>query len=157
MEELQRLEKRWAELAGKPKSKDEIEETLMLAKEIEALRAKEYQSLINELKVLGINIESIWDLVNTKSSYKAAIPILIAHLSKPYHIKNKEGIIRSLAVKEAKGVACRAIIDEYHKASKDNFNYRWTFGNTMSVIITEEYLNDVVAIVQDENNGESRH
>lgn len=123
---------------------------------LEAAYTNEYQSLINELKVIGIDIQSIWDLVNTKSNYKPAIPILVEHLSKPYHIKNKEGIVRALAVKEAKGVACRAIIDEYNKAPKDNFHYRWTFGNTMAVIMTADYIDDVLAIVQDESNGESR-
>lgn len=60
-------------------------------------------------------------------------------------------------MKEAKGVACRAIIDEYNKAPKNDSNYRWALGNTMAVIMTADYIDDVVAIVQDEGNGESRH
>jgi len=156
MDRLEKLEKRWKELAGKPKNQEEIAETLSLAKEIELERAKEYSSMIMELKDKGIVISSVWDLVNTKSSYKVAIPILVNHLSKPYHIKNKEGIIRALAVKEAKGFACRAILDEYIKAPKSNSNYCWTFGNTMAIIMTPEYIDDVIAIVQDKTNGISR-
>ncbi len=133
------------------REKDEIGQMLDLA------YAKDEKPLIDALLETGLDITSSWDLVNTKSSYKAAIPILVEHLSKSYHVKNKEGIVRSLAVKEAKGIACRAIIDEYQKAPKDNPSYRWAFGNTMAVIMTADYIDEVIKIVQDESNGESRH
>ena len=125
--------------------------------ELEAAYREDEKSLIEDLLKKGFNVKSSWDLVNTKLSYKEAIPVLVKHLLKPYHIKNKEGIIRALAVKEAKGVACRAIVDEYNKTPKDDSNYRWTFGNTMAVIMTADYIDDVIAIVKDESNGESRH
>ncbi len=181
-ENIIELEKKWAELLKGPKRSNEpkISNKRITAAELQAQlqQDEEYQKWLNEkeevrmalevayaederpliedLVKTGLNVTSSWDLVNTKSSYKAAISILVKHLSKPYHIKNKEGIVRALAVKEAKGIACKAVIDEYHKAPKDNFHYRWAFGNTMSVIITAEYIDDVVAIVQDESNGESR-
>ena len=131
----------------------ETEEVELL---LELAYAKEEKPLTDDLAKAGVNVTSSWDLVNTKSSYKAAVPILVDHLSRPYHKKNKEGIVRALAVKEAKGIACRVIIDEYHRAPKDDFHFRWAFGNTMAVIMTKEYIDDVVAIVKDESNGESR-
>ncbi len=181
--EIIQLEKKWAELLKGPKRLNEPkvsntkitvaelqtqllqdEEYQKWLKEKEEVRtalevayAKDEKPLVEDLVKAGMNITSSWDLVNTKSSYKSAIPILLEHLSKPYHLKNKEGIIRALAVKEAKGVACRAIIDEYNKAPKNDSNYRWALGNTMAVIMTADYIDDVVAIVQDEGNGESRH
>jgi hypothetical protein len=102
------------------------------------------------------NDPEVVDLVNTSKSYKEAIPVLISHLPRPYHLRNKEGIVRALAVKEAKGIACIPIIDEYHRTPKEHHNYRWVFGNTMTVIITEECIDDVVDIVLDDSNGESR-
>ncbi|MGB4415556.1 MAG: HEAT repeat domain-containing protein [Paludibacter sp.] len=156
--ELDLLANRFGELVKKPnKTPAEIQEKEEVRIALEAAYAEDEKPLIDALVEAGLNVTSSWDLVNTKSSYKVAIPILVEHLPKPYHIKNKEGIVRALAVKEAKGVACRAIIDEYHRAPKDDFNYRWTFGNTMAVIITAEYVDDVIAIVQNESNGESRH
>jgi len=119
--------------------------------------AKDAKPLLDDLASIGIKIESVWDLVNTKSSYKTAIPKLIEHLPRPYHIRNKEGIVRSLGVKEAKGKACRVIIDEYNRTPKDQKDYRWTFGNAMSVIMTPEYADEVIDIVEDESNGDSRH
>ncbi len=181
-EEIILLEKKWAELLKGPQRSNEqkISHTTITAAELQTklLRDEEYQKWLKEkeevrtalevayakdekplvegLVKAGFNITSSWDLVNTKSSYKSAIPILLEHLPRPYHLKNKEGIVRALAVREAKGVACRAILDEYNKAPKNNSNYRWAFGNTMAVIMTADYIDDVVAIVQDENNGESR-
>lgn len=181
-DEIIRLENRWAELLKGPNRLNapkvsnikitaaELQEQLLQDEEyqkwlkekeqirtaLEAAYAEDEKPLVEELKKVGLNITSSWDLVNTKTSYKPAIPILLEHLSKPYHLKNKEGIVRALAVKEAKGIACRVILDEYNKAPKDNWNYRWALGNTMAVIMAADYIDDVVTIVRDENNGESR-
>lgn len=164
MNKIDLLDKRFIELVRKPnKTKDEIEEIKKVGIELDKELHLETKGFLNELKVLGLNISSVWDLVNTSQSYPNAISILINHLSRPYHRRNKEGMVRALAVKEAKGVACRAIIDEYLITPKENvhhpsnFHYRWAFGNTMSVIITEEYVDEVIDIVLDESNGESRH
>jgi hypothetical protein len=55
--------------------------------------------LIDEMRGIGIEVQSVWDLVNSLSPYPRAIPILIKHLKKPYHPKIKEGIVRALTVK----------------------------------------------------------
>lgn len=132
------------------KKKEEVRSAL------EAAYAQEEKPLVDDLVKAGLNVKSSWDLVNSSKSYRNAIPILIEHLSKPYHLKNKEGIARALAVKEAKGVACRPIIEEYKKTPKDEQNLRWVYGNTMEVIITEDYLDEIIDIIKDESNGDSR-
>jgi len=156
--ELEVLAKRFNEILRKQnKTPAEIDEKEELRLALEDAYTEDEEPLIEDLNNIGFDIKSVWDLVDKKINYTSAIPILITHLSKPYHIKNKEGIVRSLAVKEAKGVACNAIIAEYHKAPKNNYHYRWTFGNTMDVIITSDFTDKIIDIVQDEKNGESRH
>ena len=118
---------------------------------------KDERPLVKELQAAGFKVHSAWDFVNTSKGYVDAIPILIRHLSKPYHPRNKEGIVRALAVREAKGIACKALLEEYLKASKDDFHYRWTFGNTMERVITKEYISEVLEIVKNPDNGDSRH
>ncbi|MDE3181942.1 MAG: HEAT repeat domain-containing protein [Bacteroidota bacterium] len=156
MNKLEKLERRWNELSGKPKNKEEIEETLLLGKEIELERAKEYSLMIIELKEKGIAISSVWDLVNTNQSYPNAIPILIEHLPKDYHEKNKEGIVRALAVKDAIGKASPVLIAEYNRTSKDKTLLRWAIGNTIYTTITENDVDSILPIVQDKTNGMSR-
>jgi hypothetical protein len=157
-ENISELDHRFKELLRKPnKSQAEIEEKERVRLELEAALQKDEQPLINDLQKFGINVSSAWDLVNTAKSYKKAIPVLIEHLSKPYHSKNKEGIVRALAVKEAvSSIACKAVVNEYHNIPKADHFLRWVFGNTMTVIITEECINNVIDIVLDETNGESR-
>lgn len=143
-------------LKKRPKSKAEIIEQENIRLTLEEAYKKDEEPLLKDLADIGLKIESVWDLVNANYSYKEAIPILINHLSKNYNLRNKEGIIRALTVKEAAGIACKAIINEYHNAPKDNFHYRWVFGNAIVVTISKNCLDDVIKIVQDKSNGKSR-
>ena len=106
---------------------------------------------------VGLQVESVWDFVNTADKYTEAVPVLIKHLTNPYDSRTKEGIVRALAVKEAKGLANKVVMAEYHKTPKDDHHFRWAFGNTMRVIVTQDDLDDLIDIVLDESNGESRH
>jgi len=122
----------------------------------------EEEPIIADLLSVGIQVESVSDLMKTSEKYEEAIPVLIDQLSKPYDSYIKEAIVRALAVKEAKGIACKAIIEEYKKAPKDThadcreFSYRWAFGNTMAVIMTDDYVDEVIELVLDVGNGPSR-
>lgn len=49
----------------------------------------------------GVAVQSVWDLVNTKAPYPAAVSILLEHLMRPYPERVREGIARALAVPEA--------------------------------------------------------
>lgn len=166
-EEINELDRRWDEIYDKfPKTPADLLEKEDIRKDrIEALR-QQAKPLTDEVLEAGIRIKSVWDFVNTADKYPEAIPILIKHLSRPYHHRTKEGIVRALAVKEAKGIANKAVMEEYHRLPKENpeidpdehwiFHYRWAFGNTMSVIVTKDDLDDLIEIVLDESNGESR-
>lgn len=156
MNNIEILEKRWAELANKPKTKEEIEETLLLAKQIELERAKEYQGLIDELAVLDIKINSIWDLVNTKSKYPKAIPVLMKYLPLVNYVRNKEGIVRALTVPEAKGIVVPLLIREYLQLSNDQENLKWVIGNAINATITKSEVADIFPIVLNKENGLSR-
>jgi hypothetical protein len=144
-----------------PKSQVEMQEMNRLGDALRTALRMETKPVLDDLATVGI-FADIWDLVNTSTSYRAAIPILVQHLGKPYHHKNKEGILRALAVKDARGIANKAVIEEYRKAPKEDpkqpwiFHYRWAFGNTMRVIVTKDDLDELIEIVLDESNGDSR-
>jgi hypothetical protein len=156
MNRIEKLEKRWKELVGRPRSKEELEESDWLAKELELEYSKEYASMIVELADKGILIFNIYDLVNTAESYPDAIPILLDHVTKNYHDKNKEGIIRALAVKEARGIATPVLIDVYNQTPKDKMNLRWIIGNTVFMTFTDDDIESILPVVQDKTNGWSR-
>ncbi len=163
-DEITRLHERFVTLVRKiPRLPSETEQMEKLIPVLEVLLNQQAQSLFDELAQVGIRIKSEWDLVNTSVSYPEAIPILTKHLSRPYHRRTREGIVRALAVKEAKGIANKAVMEEYLKLPKESpdqpwiFHYRWAFGNTMRIIVTKDDLDDLIEIVLDESNGDSRN
>lgn len=118
------------------------------------------EDLINlkkELYKVGVSVESVWDLVNSNKNYQQAIPTLIDFLRRnSLNDKTKEGIIRSLAVKSAKGLAGTALLEVFFKIPKEKMLLRWTIGNTMEVVITEKEVKDVLKIVLNKENGNAR-
>jgi hypothetical protein len=156
MNELQVLEKRWNELVGKPRTNEEVEESMSISKKMGALKAKEHQELTDELLNVGIKIENIFDLVNTKEKYPKAIPFLLKHLQKKYSDDVKQGIIRALTVKEAKGQAVPLLIKEYLKTPKEKEDLRWVIGNAVWATITKADVESIFPIVLDKTNGWSR-
>jgi len=116
-----------------------------------------FQKLKEELEKIGIKIEEIYDLVNSPKSYPEAIPILVRFLSKNFiDDRLKEGIIRALAVKEAKGKCGKVLIKEFNKTPKEKSLLRWAIGNTMEVVISKNDIDDVIKIIKDKTNGISR-
>ncbi|TKC12587.1 hypothetical protein FA048_02930 [Pedobacter polaris] len=156
MNKLEQLEKRRLELLSRPRSKEEIEESLELDKEIELERAIEYEEMKPELEKIGININSIWDLVNTKKLYPAAIDTLIKYLLKVKHDRNLEGFARALTVKEAKGKASIALISIYESIPKEKEDLRWAIGNAIATTMTNTDIPWLFVAVQDSSSGRSR-
>jgi len=154
---IDELSNRFSDLVRKPnKTKEDFEEKENLRIALEKELHNEEIELIKELNLIGINISSVWELVNTKEKYLNAIPILLKHIQKNYHEKNKEGIVRALAVKEAIGIASPVLIAEYHRVPKDKMLLRWVIGNTIYTTITDNDIESVLSIVQEKENGISR-
>lgn len=110
------------------------------------------ESLLNG----GVFVDDIYDLVNTKKSYPEAIPILV-NLLKNQQVQDPkllEGIVRSLAVKEAKGVANETVFKKFIEVQQDWL--RWAIGNTINVIATAEDLDKLIVIVKDKKYGTAR-
>jgi hypothetical protein len=72
-----------------------------LAERVRWLQIEE-QPILADLREIGRNVESIWDLVNTATNYREAVPILLKHLQLPYSDTTRDGIARALAVPDAK-------------------------------------------------------
>ena len=164
MNKLETLEKRWKELlamAGtRTFTKEELEaynnELDTLADMIEKESAKEYKGFIKELGQAGIRIDSIWDLVNTNERYPEAIEPLLKYLPLVKDSRTKEGFIRALAVKEAKGRSIPLLLKEFERASKQKLDLRWVIGNAINAGFTKEHVESLYPIVLDEENRWAR-
>lgn len=106
-----------------------------LHREFDARLAVEEQPLLADLAEAGHKLRSVWDLVNTSKSYPTAVPVLLKHLGSSYHPRIDQGIVRALTVREARGIAGRAILDRLSAGSDPiGSEIRWLLANALTVI-----------------------
>lgn len=113
-------------------------------KELEELLNKDEEPLVQELKSLGLEIDSVWDLVNNsphqfldrnfKGDYSIAYETLVKHLDFDYHPKTIEGIIRALTENEAKKIAANKILELFQKETDKNL--KWVMANALRTLMT---------------------
>ena len=94
---------------------------------------QEDQYVAAELRRVGINVSSVYDLVNSKRRYKEAIPVLVRLLHEVSDEVIREGIVRALTTKDARGVVNSALLNEFRRPSAGEL-FRWTVGNALSVL-----------------------
>lgn len=114
-------------------------------------------SILNER--VGLSINSVFDLVNSKTAYPSAIPILLECLPQTSEKWIKEGIVRALSVKEARGKADSALVREFKSISPDDKEHqslKWAIGNALSIVGTNSVADDLFEIVQDVRHGKAR-
>jgi len=102
------------------------------------------QSLINDLKNVGIKVETVWDLVNNRphpylkntfvGQYDIAYPVLLKHLDFDYHPRIKEGIIRALTEKNAASIVAEKLLDLFYK--EPDKNLKWVLANALKTLMT---------------------
>jgi hypothetical protein len=112
---------------------------------LEMLR-KDEEPIVNDLRKLGLNVDSVWDLVNNKPSlflkqkftgnYSKAYSTLVKHLEFNYHPKTIEGIIRALTEKQAKDIATNKILELFDKESDQNL--KWVMANALRTLMSLE-------------------
>ncbi|MDK2770477.1 MAG: hypothetical protein KYX69_22505 [Sphingomonas sp.] len=123
-----------------------------------AMQAKEKRYLEEEtplreaLHRLGYPVKWVWDFVNAKENYYLdAIPTLIDHLQRPYNDEIREGIARSLAMKEARGVAGVAVVAVLGESGLSD-QLRWALANTLATVADRSNRDAIKALLQRETN-----
>lgn len=72
---------------------------------------EEQAPLLDALRTIGINVKTVWNVVDTVASHPLAFPILLDHLHRPYSDRIREGIARALGTKEARDIAWDQLIE----------------------------------------------
>ncbi len=118
---------------------------------------REEGQLLFDLMSIGIQVESVWDFVNTADKYPAAIPVLLRHLAMPYSKRTKEGIVRALTVNYAGPEVLRELIKQFREQSDDSANsLKWVLGNAISEVATPADAETMVGLAMDPTHGEAR-
>jgi hypothetical protein len=109
--------------------------------------------LVQELRAAGRAVDSAWDLVNTPGTYPELIPILLAHVARPYPAAVREGIARALAVRES-SCGWSLLSQLYRQESVERV--KDGLAVALAAASNDELLGDLIALVRDRANGPSR-
>jgi hypothetical protein len=118
-----------------------------------ALKA-EQELLIADLRRSGRHLNLVSDLMHTADSYPEAIPVLLNHMQRPYSEATREAIVRSLTVREARGVAGPAIIEALRNSQDDGKGYRWALANALTTVATRaerDAIEELIEVEADED------
>jgi hypothetical protein len=117
----------------------------------------EQEPLLSDLASVGIKVDSVWDLVNAKWSYAAAIPVLSAYLRRVRHPLLREGIARALTVKEARGAAGHVILSELRRPHEQSpHSVRWVLANALTVVADDTMADAIEGLIADDDYADVR-
>jgi hypothetical protein len=117
-----------------------------------------------DLRAAGLPIGDLWELVNAKAQYKAAIPVLIDWLRNverrvpgPDQTRVREGLVRALSVPAARPGAAPVLIEEFRNASDHSeTGLGWIVGNALSVVADDSVFGEIAVLAQDPRYGKAR-
>lgn len=104
----------------------------------------------------GLEVESVWDLVNRDDDgYADVVPVLVEHLQgESYPDRVREGIARSLSFRKA--APAWPVIVGLYRSTTDSFDLQQGLAAAMAGTVTEETVDELVAEARRPEHGESR-
>ena len=115
----------------------------------------DHRRVVEALREVGVEVSSVYDLVRADRRYPSAIPVLLRFLSENLETNVKEGIVRALTVKEARGIAGKPLIKEFQRIAGSS-PLKWVIGNALEEAADDSVFEDIVRLVRDKSHGESR-
>ncbi|HYT77556.1 MAG TPA: hypothetical protein VEL79_22570 [Vicinamibacterales bacterium] len=145
-----------AQLEADPAYREMRERKDALSRELgERIRVSEVP-LVQDLRAAGVKVSSVWDLVNTRASYAAAIPVLLAHFERDYIPEVREGIARALAVPEASWAWDRLLTWFRREPEGGPRNVKWALACALGGASTEDVIDTIIRLVRDPSLGRNR-
>lgn len=130
----------------------------MLSREEQiSFNLQEIELIIDELDDKGIDVENFPDeLLKDKELWLSCTPTIKEWIFKAESPDIFTMMIRLLAIPPLRKTStAKEIIGEFYRPGI-SIGTRWTIGNTMSVIANDEVLEEILKIINDEENGETR-
>ena len=121
---------------------------------------QEDRFVTSALSKVGVQVNSVYDLVNSQRSYPEAIATLLHCLTQVSEPVIQEGVVRALAVREARGIAENALLAEFEKIRPEEAPNRqllkWAIANTLAVVATGKSFDRITNLVRDRRHGSAR-
>ena len=124
--------------------------------------------LLANLASAGYPVADVWELVNTRQSCPEALPVLLAWLKDvdsqtiSRQTADVEGVVRALAVREARGVAAPQLVHlfrlAYNAIGTRNrwISLGWAIGNTLAVVANDAVADGMLELATDRRYGKTR-
>ncbi len=107
----------------------------------EAELAEDERELVTDIRAIGYDIDSVYDLVNNTphpllhrrfvGPYPHAYPVLVRHLSIPHARPIREGIVRALTIRDGGPPVINALLSGFQ--DETDTGLRWVFANALRV------------------------
>ena len=104
--------------------------------------------LVRDLRAAGSQVSSVWDLVNTPGPYPALVPILLAHLDRPYPERIREGIARALAVPESRQGWDKLVNDYVSGTDMGTHGIKWALHLAIAAAADVSVLNTLISLAR---------
>jgi hypothetical protein len=117
------------------------------------------EQLRRRLRNVGVDIDDVWQLVESDLPSPTAIPFLLEALteSPPEDTEFREGVVRALSIKDARPVAAPILMHEMRRQQQhDDLLVLWAFGNALSIVADDSVYDDIVALARDRSLGRAR-
>jgi len=112
------------------------------------------EPVLKELATAGYRVSTISELVQTKTEYRSAVPILLRWLPRISDQQVKNDIVRTLSVPWARPAAAPVLIDEFQKV--DDAQLKWSIANGLAVVADDTVFEDILRLAQDPGTGKAR-
>jgi len=145
-----------AELENDPIYQANRKRALARAAERSAMLAQDEGPMLQEIYEAGLEIESVWDLVNTGERYPEAVPVLLKHLEVKHHPWTKKGIVRALICPESQGIATEVLVRQFLLEKDGESELKWLLGSAIAESATPENVSILVELVRDKKHGKGR-
>lgn len=112
------------------------------------------QPIVADLRGVGLDVDSVWDLVNTSVPYPEALPVLLEHLERGgYPDRVIESLGRALAVKPAISAWDR-LLRLYLASSTPG--EETGLAVALRAVATKEHVETLIDLIRDESRGDVR-
>jgi hypothetical protein len=114
-----------------------------------------------ELRALGYEIDSVYELRNRYDRWPDAVPVLAAWLPRVSALGLQESMLRSLTVRQARKHALDAVIAafvdiEVPEGDRHAAGVRWAAGNALEVLWDDSRFEELRALCVDQSYGPAR-
>jgi len=121
-----------------------------------ALREEDAQ-VCAALREVGVEVDSVYDLLEWKKNPDVAIPVLLEWLTRCKVRRIKEGVIRALGGPRAGKEVVRALIAVLDDCvAKKEPELCWVLGNAISIAAEPRDFDELLRLVRDPRYGDAR-